>query len=544
MRRACASALTFIIYLTVGLTLVLTSMLGALVHAETAPPNAVVIDYPPPRTKRPPGPNPRQALAHSIECDELLYGGAAGGGKTDWLIAEVIAVLMEFPGSNGAIFRRTFPQLSELGGIEQRLLNLIPRWAGVYNASDHIWTFANGSKLRLCFCDTDKDVTKYQGAEWAILAFDQVEQFTEFQYRYLQHRLRVSGVSANLMEAAGYRPKVICTANPGGVGHGWVKRRWVDPFPTGFTVFRPAPSIDDEDPGTKCYVPATVDDNPEVNEDYVRQLDRLPPAERQAMRHGDWNVHSGQRFPHFRTATHVIEPEDLPIPVGAGITRGVGVDYGLDAPFCALWGALLPDNLVVVYRELYTPGLVAWQQAQAMLGAEARGERRAGRPSPVALDPACWARNPTIEVPKDYDAANRGPADEGLPPPGSIAAEYLAQGVPVQKANNDRLAGVAIVSDRLIVRPDGLPRLLIYSTCPNLIRTLPELIRDPKRPEDIDTNGEDHGYDALRYLLFLLLGMSPGGPNPGDGHPVTLGPDSMSGERITSDTGSLLRAEL
>lgn len=502
--------------------------------AVVAPPAGTIIDYPPPRTDRPAGPNTRQTVAHSIEVDELLYGGAAGGGKTDWLIAEVLAVLMEFPGSNGVIFRRTYPQLSELGGIEQRLLDRLPRSIGTYNATDHVWHFRNGSKLRLAHCQTDRDVTKYQGAEWAVVGFDQVEQFTEFQYRYLLHRLRVSGELAKTMEAAGYVPKAIATANPGGVGHGWVKRRWIDAFPAGGVPFRPAPDpVDDPNPGTRCYVPATVDDNPDVDPTYAARLDRLPEDDRRAMRYGDWNVYAGQRFRDFRTATHVIEPEQLPIPVGAGITRGIGVDYGLDAPFCALWGAKLADNLVVVYRELYKAGLTPAEQARRILDAEAPGERRPGRPSPVALDPSTWARNPNM--PKVPPRTFGNIADR--PPPGSIAATYLDTGVPVTKARNDRLAGVAVVADKLRVRPDGFPRLLIYSNCRNLIRTLPELVRDEKRPEDVDTHGEDHAYDALRYLILLLEGMPVAGAAEGkaEARRVRGEPDVVPGRSVTGD---------
>lgn len=508
--------------------------------AAPPPPAGVVIDYPPPRTDRPAGPNPRQVVAHSIEVDELLYGGAAGGGKTDWLIAEVLAVLMEFPGSNGVIFRRTYPQLSELGGIEQRLLDRLPRSIGTYNATDHVWHFRNGSKLRLAHCQTDKDVTKYQGAEWAVLGFDQVEQFTEFQYRYLLHRLRVSGELAKTMEAAGYTPKAISTANPGGVGHGWVKRRWIDPFPAGGVAFRPAPDpVDDPNPGTRAYVPATVDDNTDVDPTYAARLDRLPEDDRRAMRYGDWNVYAGQRFKDFRTHVHVIDPEALPIPLGAGITRAVGVDYGLDAPFAALWGAKLADNLVVVYRELYKAGLTPAEQARRILAAEAPGERRPGRPIPVALDPSCWQRNPNTPKPAPRTLGH----NPDTPPPGSIAHTYQVNGVPVGKARNDRLAGVAVVADKLQVRADGFPRLLIYSNCRNLIRTLPELVRDDKRPEDVDTDGEDHAYDALRYLLMLLEGMPTAGEaeNRAEARRVRGEPTPSAGR---TETGDLSHREL
>lgn len=467
-----------------------------------AGPGEVVLDYPEAGGDRPRGPNNAQARAHDVEVDELLYGGAAGGGKTDYLIAEVLALLVEFPGMTGAMFRRTYPQLSELGGIEQRLLARIPQPdVGTYNAGQHLWTLRNGSKLKLAHCQRDNDVAKYLGAEWGVVAFDQVEQFTEFAYTYLLHRLRQSGDVARRMTAAGYRPKAISSANPGGVGHGWVKRRWIDPFPQGGQAFRPAPTSNEPDPGTRIFIPAKLDDNEHnVDAGYRRQLQALPEDQRRALLDGDWNVYSGQRFRSFSVATHVIDPERLPIPLG-GVPRAVGVDYGLDAPFCALWGANLADDLVVVYRELYAAGTTPAQQARAILAAEAPGERAPGRPIPVALDPACWARGPDDTAkPAKAQAGHAAPP----PPASSIAGKYVAAGVPVTRANNDRLAGVADLADRLTVRPDGFPRILIYSTCTNLIRTLPELPRSKRRPEDVDTTAEDHAYDALRYLLAKL----------------------------------------
>lgn len=475
----------------------MTARNDALVTGE------LILDYPPKPDGSPPGPNPAQARAHRFEVGELLYGGAAGGGKTDWLIAEALAVLLEFPGAAAALFRRTMPQLDELGGITYRLLDRLPQpQVASYNAVKHVWQFRNGSRLRLAACARDADVTKYQGAEWALVGFDQLEQFTEFQYTYLLHRLRQSGAVAAAMAAAGYTPKAIGSANPGGVGHGWVKRRWIDPFPTGGQPFRPAPTAEVPQPLTRAFIPAKLADN-EANVDpgYRRQLEALTGDTRKAMLDGDWNVYAGQRFREFRTGVHVIDPERLPLPIGRGIPRAIGIDYGLDAPFCALWGAKLADDLVVVYRELYRAELTPEAQARLILDSEARGERGPSRPVPAALDPACWARNPDdLRPAPKVDAGKAGtPA-----PPGSIAGKYQAAGLPVRRAHNDRLAGVADVADRLRVRPDGFPRLLIYSTCTNLIRTLPELPRSQKRPEDVDTNAEDHAYDALRYLLAQL----------------------------------------
>lgn len=510
---------------------------------------SVVIDYPPPGHGGPAGPNPAQAEAHAVEVDELMYGGAAGGGKTDYIIAEVLAVLIEYPGSAGAIFRRTIPQLDELGGITNRLLDRLPQPdVGTYNAVKHTWTLRNGSRLRLAACARDADVTKYQGAEWAIVAFDQLEQFTEFQYTYLLHRLRQSGTVAEAMRTTGYRPKAIASANPGGVGHGWVKRRFIDPFPAGRQPFRPAPTLNEPTPGVRVFIPAKLADN-EANVDpgYRRQLEALPGDTRRAMLDGDWNVYAGQRFRTFSVERHVIDPERLRLPMGRSIPRAIGIDYGLSAPFCALWGAKLADDLIYVYRELYAPGLSPRQQAQAILAAEAPGERTRTRPMPAALDAACWNRSPDDPDKSHHDAGRL----DG-PPPSSIAATYVNNGVPVTKAvrgDGVRIMGAADVDDRLIVRPDGFPRLLISSACTNLIRTLPELPRSKQRPEDVDTSAEDHAYDALRYLLAKLgrgrpgltevEGITPPSPATSPARGPARRPAVSTGKALTGPIGDL-----
>jgi hypothetical protein len=272
-------------------------------------------------------------------------------------------------------------------------------------------------------------------------------------------------------------------------------------------VWRPAPTDDEPDPGLRVFIPAKVSDNPSVDEGYARRLNNLEDDLRRALRDGDWDVYQGQRFRSFRRELHVIEPEELPIPLG-GVIKAIGVDYGLDAPYAALWGAKLADGLVVVYREDYRPGLTPAEQADSILALEQPGERGPGRRIPVALDPSTWARNPHVKSPPpkgagDVRIGRAGDPDE--PPPGSIAAAYAERfGGDLVKAHNPRLAGVALVADKLRVRDDGLPRLLIYSTCRNLVRTLPALPRSRRHPEDVDTTAEDHAYDALRYLLQEL----------------------------------------
>lgn len=449
----------------------------------------------------------RQATAHRTYVDELFYGGAAGGGKSRFVRMEALAFALEVPGAAILILRRTFPDLSQPGGMIPQLLMEIPRELGTYNTTQHVWRMRNGSTITLGYLGSDGDVVNYQGAEYQLIIVDELTQQTEFRYRYLMSRLRASGAVAERLAELGYRPRIIATGNPGGVGHAWVKARFIDPAPPG-KVWRPTPTLEEPRPGTRCFIPAKVTDNPHIDDGYIDRLNALADDDRRALRDGDWDVYQGQRFRDFRRSVHVIDPEQLPLPLG-GTVRAVGVDYGLDAPFAALWGAKLADGLVVVYRELYAAGLTAAEQAEAILEAEARGERSKGRPIPIALDPSTWARSHNHHAPPK-GGQTAGTLEHDVPPPGSIAAAYRdVFGSSVVKARNDRLASVSLLAGKLRVRPDGIPRILVYSTCRNLIRTLPALPRDARRPEDVDTKAEDHAYDALRYLLMELEHAGP-----------------------------------
>ncbi len=458
------------------------------------------------RWRYPYEPQPKQDLAHRTWAKERLYGGAAGGAKTDWLIAEVVSTVLRH-GVDGLILRRTYPHLSQPGGIIQRLLERIPPSVGTYNKSEHVWTFRNGAHLQLGYLASDADAQRYVGGEYGVIAWDQLEQFTEWQYRRLFHPLRLA--EDHPAAVAGFVPHMIATANPGGTGHHWVKRRWIDPAPP-FVVWQPSPSADEPEPGTRVFIPARLEDNRFLGPAYEAQLMTLPSDERRALRWGDWDVYVGARFGQlWHRDVHVIDPEDFPVPSGAGIPRGRGVDYGLESPWCTLWGALFPDGLVVIYRELYEAGFTPAEQAGAIRTVdEATGERAPGRPLPTWLDPSCWARSP--DQPRRAPAAAAGAAP-GSAPRGSIADTYRRSGVAVLKANNDRRAGTALIADKLRVRADGAPRLLVYSTCLNLIRTLPGVPRDKHDPElyVMSQDAEQHAVDALRYLL---MGLDPTPP--------------------------------
>lgn len=456
-------------------------------------------------------PTPRQAQAMGTYADEILFGGAAGGGKSEWIREEHLRLALMVPGSRSLILRRTFPQLRQT--MIPALLTRIPRSLATYNKTEHTWTFTNGSVLVLGNLNTDEDVTNYQGGEYQLVSFDELTQFTAFQYTYLKSRLRMAGPVRQRMEALGWKPRMLAAANPGGIGHAWVKARFIDPAPAGrlFTVT----DTHTTSSGTRCFIPSRVTDNPHVDPGYVQQLDALEPEQRRALRDGDWSSYTGQRFTSWRDDIHVITPEQAAeLMPDVGGVRAVGVDYGMDAPFSAHWLWLGPDRLIIVYRELYRSGLTPAQQADLILGAERPGERGSGRSLPVAVDPSTWARSahrPGVKT-----------TQTGAPPPGSIAHAYYRRfGAAVVKANNDRLAGVALLADKLRVRADGMPRLLVVDTCRNLIRTLPALVRDVRNPEDVDTKGEDHAYDSLRYGLMEIDGRHRTRDHRPDRNPVS-----------------------
>jgi hypothetical protein len=443
-----------------------------------------------------PSPGP-QTTAHHTFVDEMLYGGAAGGGKSRYARAEAVLNCLRVPGFRAIIFRRTFPDLER--SVVEPLLQEIPRELGRYNSTKHLFRFFNGSILELGHLQRRDDLMKYQGAEYQLCVLEEGTHFLYEMFDYMRSRLRAGGPVADAMAKIGMRPRMIITANPGGIGHHWVKREFIDPAPAG-KVWRPRPSATEPNPPTRCYVPAKATDNPYLDKGYINRLNSMSENLRRALRDGDWDVLDGVRFPDFRRDVHVIEPGQLPIP-HSGYRRAIGVDYGSSAPFAALWGAKLSDNLIVVYRELYQKGLTPRQQAELIRDSEAEGERMPDRPISIALDPSMWARsvNNPLAV---------GTKDE--PPPGSIAAAYYDLfGSSVTKARNDRIQGWALLDEQMRVREDGLPRLLIHSTCTNLIRTLPAAPRYTRNPDDVDTTAEEHACDALRYLCWELIGKAP-----------------------------------
>lgn len=408
----------------------------------------------------------RAATEAVFKHDYVLYGGARGGGKSWWLRWLGVVLLLHWHFNRGmknvriGLFCDTYPDLvdRQVSKIEVEF----PKWLGELRESQahglafHLPESYGGGIIALRNLDKPG---KYKSAEFAAILVDQLEENTQDKFDILRGSKRWPGID---------HPKFVASANPGGVGHGWVKRLWLD------RDFPPELRNPVDFSPQFVFVPALPTDNPHLSRNYWDELRSLPPDLARAWVDGDWNVFEGQAFGQFRPHEHIIKPFDVP----RWWPRWRAIDWGYSAPFCCMWLTKNPDNSrVFAYRELYESGLTDRQQARAIREYTQRDEQI----RTTFADPSMWSSKT-----QGFSVT-------------STADEYAAEGVPLTRADNDRLSGKRKIDRALGMLPDGKPGLLIFETCTNLIRTLPALPYDKRNVEDVDTNAEDHAYDALRY---------------------------------------------
>ena len=391
-------------------------------------------------------PSPRQeeflSVPHTVF--EGFYGGAAGGGKSEILLAIPIVSglssnsnaprFYQLPGFKGIIFRRTFPQLEE--SLIPRSLESYPRFGGKYNETKHIWTFprweggkpipgTTGATIRFSYMDKDNDARDHDTAEYNYAAFDELTHFTRFMYIYIMSRVRSS---SNTLPAF-----MRSASNPGNIGHSWVKDRFIKPAPGGYTLLK-----DKNSSTCRIFIPARLEDNPFLSEsdpNYANRLQNLPETERAAKLEGNWDIFEGQVFTEFRgkhlpsepeNACHICKPFDIPTywPVI------LSIDWGYTANTVAQFYAISPDERVFIFRRYgcSKTSIADWASTVAHIVSEI--------PQGIvhcALDQSAWK-------------------EEGHPK--TIAQQFHEHsGIIPHKVDNDHLGGIQLIHEYLRFTP-------------------------------------------------------------------------------------------
>ena len=416
--------------------------------------------------------NPKQDQLLRMRQHILGYGGARGGGKSHIVRKRAIDRSLYYKGLKSLIIRATYPELihNHIEPIKAETAKFTR-----YNGTEKVLRFGNGSKIDFGYCKTEADMERYQGGEWDDIYIDEAGNIPETCIKMF--------IACN-RGTNGLPKHMILTFNPGGRSHAYLKRVFVD-----------RQFVDGENPDDYGFVQALVQDNTVLMErqpEYIKSLEVLPEKLKRAWLYGEWDVFAGQFFEDFvdtekedRLWTHVIPP--FAPPAHWRIWRTY--DYGYNHPFACQWWAIDTDGIMYLILELYgcgqEPNVGLHWTADKQFSEIARIEREhpwlKGKKIQGIADPAIWAKEST-----------------GL----SIAESAARNKVFFTPANNDRINGWAQCHNRLAFDARGVPRMYVFSHCTGFRRTIPTLLYSETRPEDLDTEGEDHEADAWRYLCM------------------------------------------
>ena len=421
-----------------------------------------------------PEPNEKQKLFLADLHRHVAYGGARGGGKSWAVRVKALLLCLAWPGIKILIVRKTYRELTNNHIVP--LQQMIPPEVARYNKTDKVFIFANKSTIWFGYCNNDSDLDQYQGAEYDIIFFDEATQLQEAWIKKINLAVR---------QPNGLPKRTYYTCNPGGVSHNYIKRLFIE------RRYEEA-----EIPENYSFTQALVTDNKvlmEMQPEYKAELEALPPKLREAWLYGSWDIFEGQFFEDFmdmkehyqdRQWTHVIEPFE--IPEGWKIYRSF--DWGYNKPFSCGWWAVDYDGVAYRILELYgcnkTPNEgVKWTPPQVFskIAEIERGHRwLAGKKIIGIADPAIWD------------------AETGK----SIAEVAADHSVFFSPGDNKRIPGWMQVHYRFAFDENGFPMMYVFNNCKAFIRTMPSLQYDEHKPEDLDTDGEDHVADEVRYFCM------------------------------------------
>jgi len=404
-------------------------------------------------------------------ADEVLFGGAAGGGKSYVQLIDALVYASKYPGSKQLILRRSFPELER--SLIRTALEMYPKEIYTYNSSKHTMTFRTKSLIDFGYCDTDKDVIKYQSLEYDTIRFDEATHFTQYQYEYLGTRLR---------GANDFPKQRKLSTNPGGEGHQYFKSRFIDPAP-------PNTEFTGPNGKSRLFIPARVQDNRFLmlkDPDYVKRLEDLPDEQRKALLDGSWDLFEGQFFPEFNREIHVCDPFG---PVPEHWRLYFTMDYGLDM-LAAYWIALDEHDRGYVIREVYEPNLIISNAAEIIK----KATKEIGHEIYAYLAPPdLWNRR----------------QETGK----SVADIFRENGINLTRTNNDRIDGWMSMKEWLNPFKDEqgitIAKLRFFPSCVNAIRCIPAVQHSETKINDIADKPHEltHSLDSLRgFCIYRSRG--------------------------------------